>query len=135
MQPKCEVVSVSLLLLALTQEELPRSQIPVRIRGMAASSLRSSGGLTSGITIVILSVMKTAISLPDPLFKAGERHASRFRLSRSELYASALREYLARHNDDAVTASLNRVYSSEPSRLDPALRNLQLRTLGTGSWK
>ena len=34
MQPKCEIVSVSPLLLALTQEELPRSQIPVRIRGM-----------------------------------------------------------------------------------------------------
>ena len=34
MQPKFEVVSVSPLLLALTQEDLPRSQIPVRIRGM-----------------------------------------------------------------------------------------------------
>ena len=79
--------------------------------------------------------MKTAISLPDPIFKAGERHASRFRLSRSELYASALREYLARHSDDAVTASLDRVYSSESSKLDPALKDLQLRTLGSESWK
>lgn len=34
MQPQCEVVSISPLLLAVTQEELPRSQIPVRIRGM-----------------------------------------------------------------------------------------------------
>ena len=34
MQPKCDVVSVSPLLLALTQEELPRSLIPARIRGM-----------------------------------------------------------------------------------------------------
>ena len=34
MQPECEVASVSPLLLALTQEELPRSQVPVRIRGM-----------------------------------------------------------------------------------------------------
>jgi metal-responsive CopG/Arc/MetJ family transcriptional regulator len=79
--------------------------------------------------------MKTAISLPDPIFKAGERHASRFRLSRSELYASALKEYLARHSDDAVTASLDRVYSSEPSDLDAALKDLQLRTLGSESWK
>ena len=79
--------------------------------------------------------MKTAISLPDPIFKAGERHASRFRLSRSELYASALKEYLARHSDDAVTASLDRVYSSEPSKLDSALEDLQLRTLGSESWK
>ena len=34
MQPKCDGVSVSPVLLALTQEELPRIQIPVRIRGM-----------------------------------------------------------------------------------------------------
>ena len=34
MQPECDLVPVPPLLLALTQEELPRSQIPVRIRGM-----------------------------------------------------------------------------------------------------
>lgn len=79
--------------------------------------------------------MKTAISLPDPIFRAGERHASRFRLSRSELYATALREYLARHSDDAITASLDRLYSSEPSKLDSVLKGLQLRTLGSESWK
>ena len=34
MQPTCEVVSVSPVLLALTQEDLSRSLIPVRIRAM-----------------------------------------------------------------------------------------------------
>jgi effector-binding domain-containing protein len=34
MQLICDVVAVSPLLLALTHEELPRSQIPARIRGM-----------------------------------------------------------------------------------------------------
>ena len=34
MQPRCDVVSVSPLLLALTQAELPRSQISARIRGL-----------------------------------------------------------------------------------------------------
>ena len=34
MQPECDVVPVSPVLLALTQAELPRAQIPVRIRGM-----------------------------------------------------------------------------------------------------
>ena len=34
MHPKCEVVSVSPVLLALTQEELPRLQIAARIRAM-----------------------------------------------------------------------------------------------------
>lgn len=34
MPPSCRVVSLSPVLLALTQEELPRAQIPVRIRSM-----------------------------------------------------------------------------------------------------
>jgi len=34
LQPTCEVVSVSPVLLALTQEEIPRPEIPARIRGM-----------------------------------------------------------------------------------------------------
>jgi metal-responsive CopG/Arc/MetJ family transcriptional regulator len=53
--------------------------------------------------------MKTAISLPDDLFRAAEREASRARKSRSQLYADALAEYLARHAPDEVTEAMNRV--------------------------
>ncbi len=53
--------------------------------------------------------MKTAISLPDDLFRAAERHAKRLRKSRSQLYAEALAEYLARHAPDEVTEAMNRV--------------------------
>jgi antitoxin MazE6 len=53
--------------------------------------------------------MKTAISLPDPIFRAAEQHARRARKSRSQLYAEALAEYLARHAPDEVTAAMNRV--------------------------
>ncbi len=53
--------------------------------------------------------MKTAISLPDALFRGAERHAKRTRRSRSQLYADALAEYLARHTPDEVTADMNAV--------------------------
>jgi len=53
--------------------------------------------------------MKTAVSLPDDVFQAAERHARKTRKSRSQLYAEALVEYLARHGDDAVTEAMNRV--------------------------
>ncbi len=53
--------------------------------------------------------MKTAISVPDDLFRAAERHARRVRKSRSQLYAEALTEYLARHAPDEVTEAMNRV--------------------------
>jgi len=53
--------------------------------------------------------MKTAISLPDDVFKEAERFAHRSRKTRSQLYAEAIAEYLARHAPDDVTERLNRV--------------------------
>lgn len=53
--------------------------------------------------------MRTAVSLPDRLFHAAERHARRAAKSRSQLYAEALAEYLARHAPDEITETMNRV--------------------------
>lgn len=53
--------------------------------------------------------MKTAISLPDRVYRDAERHAKRTRKSRSQLYAEALSEYLARHAPDEVTEDMNAV--------------------------
>lgn len=53
--------------------------------------------------------MKTAVSLPDGVFRHAERHAKRTRKSRSQLYAEALSEYLARHAPDEVTEAMNSV--------------------------
>jgi len=53
--------------------------------------------------------MKTAVSVPDEVFRAAERQARRAKKSRSQLYAEALAEYLARHAPDEVTAAMNRV--------------------------
>lgn len=43
--------------------------------------------MNRGITNVILRAMKTAISIPDPIFEAAEGFARRLGMSRSELYA------------------------------------------------
>ena len=51
--------------------------------------------------------MKTAISLPDDLFESADALAERLGLSRSELYATAVAEYLAKHRDEDVTGRLN----------------------------
>ena len=51
--------------------------------------------------------MKTAISLPDRVFREAEGYAKRTRKSRSQLYADALAEYLARHAPDEVTEAMN----------------------------
>ena len=53
--------------------------------------------------------MKTAVSLPDELFHAAERHARRSNKSRSRLYTEAIAEYLDRHAPDEVTTAMDRV--------------------------
>jgi len=78
--------------------------------------------------------MKTAVSVPDDLFQAGERFANRLGLSRSGLYAKALQEFLARH-DDEITRRLDEVYAYEPSAADPAVSRLAARSLPKESWK
>ena len=53
--------------------------------------------------------MKTAVSIPDDIFERAERLAAQGRRSRSEVYAAALDEYLARHAQDQVTDAMNGV--------------------------
>ena len=71
--------------------------------------------------------MKTAISLPDQLFKDADEVAKRLGISRSELYATALAEYLARQSGAEVTTRLNAVYQLVEGRPDPGLAGLQTR--------
>ena len=78
--------------------------------------------------------MKTAISLPDTLFKSGDALAKRLGVSRSELYARALADYVAKHKASQFTQRLNAVYAEEESRLDAALVAAQVRTLPRESW-
>ena len=49
--------------------------------------------------------MKTAVSIPDDLFEQAERLARRVGATRSGLYSRAVREYVARHAPDEVTAA------------------------------
>ncbi len=53
--------------------------------------------------------MKTTVSIPDDLFGKAEALARKARKSRSEVYAEALREYVARHDPDSITCALDRV--------------------------
>jgi predicted transcriptional regulator len=79
--------------------------------------------------------MKTAISVPDPIFKAGERLAHRMGVTRSRLYSVALHEYVERHDDDEITRRLNEVYSTESSEIDPVVAKIAAYSLPRDSWK
>lgn len=78
--------------------------------------------------------MKTAISVPDRIFRAAEHHARRTRKSRSQLYADAVAEYLARHAPDDVTEAMNRVADGLDAPLDAFVAAAAVRTLRRGEW-
>jgi len=78
--------------------------------------------------------MKTAISLPDDVFRAAERQARRVKKSRSQLYAEALSEYLARHAPDEVTAAMNRVVEKLREPIDPFVSAATRRVLEHSEW-
>ena len=78
--------------------------------------------------------MKVAISLPDPVFSAAEKLAHRLRVSRSQLYAQAIQEYLGKRQDSLVTEQLNAVYAAGQEPVDPSLTAAQLGTLAHEAW-
>ena len=53
--------------------------------------------------------MKTAISIPDEVFEAADRAAKKLGVSRSELYATAVHEYVTRYRVENITSRLNEV--------------------------
>jgi len=73
--------------------------------------------------------MKTAISIPDKVFRSADSLARRLGISRSQLYATAISEYLSKHQGKQVTEKLNSIYREEDSSLPPSLISLQSRSL------
>ena len=78
--------------------------------------------------------MKTAVSIPGDVFRAGERLARRLKKSRSQLYAEALAEYVARREPDAVTEAMNAVCANVDTRADPFVRTAARRVLERSEW-
>ena len=78
--------------------------------------------------------MKTAISIPDPIYRAAETQAKRAHKTRSRLYTEALREYLTRHSPDAVTESMNRALDSISVPLEPFISKAAHRVLERTEW-
>lgn len=78
--------------------------------------------------------MKTAISIPDRVFRSAEQLAERLGVSRSELYSKALAALVDEHQDNLITSRLSEIYGPgrEDSSLDPELALLQQRTLSRG---
>jgi metal-responsive CopG/Arc/MetJ family transcriptional regulator len=73
--------------------------------------------------------MKTAVSIPDDLFALADETASELGVSRSQLYADALKGYLAHRESEVITERLNAVYATIDSSLDPGIMAAQVHIL------
>jgi metal-responsive CopG/Arc/MetJ family transcriptional regulator len=78
--------------------------------------------------------MKTTISIPDSIFDSADALAKKLGLSRSELYANAVAEFVAKHRGANPTGRLNAVYAREPSRVDAGVKRAQAKVARTSRW-
>jgi hypothetical protein len=78
--------------------------------------------------------MKAAVSIPDAVFEEGERLAHRLQTSRSQLYARALADFVVQHEDDKITAVMNRVLKDVGAEVDEFTRRAARQTLRHVEW-
>lgn len=78
--------------------------------------------------------MKTAVSIPDKIFRSADSLARRLGVSRSRLYADALVDFLSRRQDLLVKERLDVIYGEEESALGPGLGKIQGRSLPSEEW-
>jgi hypothetical protein len=78
--------------------------------------------------------MKTAISIPDPIFAAAEQMAVELDISRSELYSNAVAAYVATNSRDAITEKINAVLAETTNELDPVLVEMQKKVIRADPW-
>ena len=85
-----------------------------------------------------MPIVKTAISLPEPLFERADAFARQQSISRSQLFARALEEFLRRHESQALLEALNRVYEDvSPTPDEKEVRRLmkqKQREMVKGEW-
>ncbi len=77
-------------------------------------------------TISNTNGMKTAISIPDDLFKEVVKLASENKTSRSQIFSIAVKEYLEKIKSQKLLETLNKVYSEEETDDEKLLRRKSL---------
>ena len=88
--------------------------------------------LVDQYNLVILHRVKTAISVPDEVFRRAERLAKRRKISRSELYTKALVQLLEGEPKGDVTSAYDAAFSD--GRLDALHDEAARRLLETVEW-
>ncbi len=78
--------------------------------------------------------MKTAVSVPNEVYEQAEELARQTGRSRSEIYSTALRDYLAHHSTDPTTTAMDRALDEIETAPDPFLEAAARETLSGTEW-
>lgn len=78
--------------------------------------------------------MKTAVSIPDDLFRQADELAARLGKSRSEVYREALADYVARREPREVTRALDAIADELAADRGVFEREAARRTLERSEW-
>ena len=78
--------------------------------------------------------MKTAISIPDTLFKQAEDAAHKIGITRSKFFSLAIQDFLEKYHETSVTGILNKLYSTKDSSLDKKLGAMQEESIVKEKW-
>ncbi|MFM8215577.1 MAG: hypothetical protein ACKN82_13155 [Pirellula sp.] len=78
--------------------------------------------------------MKTAISIPDELFESAERLIAKLKISRSRLYARAIAEFVARHDEDVVTQQMDQALREMEAPYEELSKEASRQVLRRESW-
>ena len=100
------------------------------IYGRLFARVELDSGVVRGYTLG----MKTAVSIPDPVFEEAELLARKLGKSRSQLYAEALAAYVARHDPDSITEAMNRVCDAVEEAPDAAFQTAARAVLEQSEW-
>lgn len=78
--------------------------------------------------------MRTAVSIPDDLFRRADDLAGRLGKSRGEVYREALADYVARREPGAVTRALDALVDDLAAESDGSAAQAARRTLEHSEW-
>ncbi|MGI8902208.1 MAG: ribbon-helix-helix protein, CopG family [Solirubrobacteraceae bacterium] len=78
--------------------------------------------------------MKTAVSIPDELFRRADELAVQLGKSRSQLYREALADYLACRDPSVVTSALNEIADELARDRAGFTREAARRSLERAEW-
>ena len=84
--------------------------------------MRNNTGIDSGITYWYTFFMKTAISVPDEVFREVDKVAKERHSSRSEVIVTAVKEYLERRKSNELLGALNQAYGTAETAEDYEVR-------------